>query len=85
MNSIQSRIARIFTEKLNLQVNQVDMELVETGILDSMGLIDLLVELEKEFGIRISIEEIETDDFRSIAKIEEFIMGKVVSTVVASV
>ncbi len=81
MNDVQSRITSIFTEKLNLTAHQVDMELIETGILDSMGLIELLFQLEKEFGITISIEEIETDDFRSIAKIEEFVVRKVVASV----
>ena len=81
MNDVQSRITSIFTEKLNLNAHQVDMELIETGILDSMGLIELLFQLEKEFGITISIEEIETDDFRSIAKIEEFVVRKVVASV----
>ena len=81
MNDIQSRITSIFTEKLNLKAHQADMELIETGILDSMGLIELLFQLEKEFRITISIEEIETDDFRSIARIEEFVVSKVVVSV----
>jgi len=73
---MQRQIARILTEKLNLKVPQVDTELIDTGILDSMGLIELLVHLEKEFGITISIEELEVDNFRSIVKIEEFVCGK---------
>jgi acyl carrier protein len=71
--SLQDRIAAFFPQKLNLEVPAIETDLVETGILDSLGLVDLMLHLEQEFGIEISIENLEIDNFRSIERIAEFV------------
>ena len=70
---LQARITAFFSEKLNLHVPSIETDLVQTKILDSLGIVDLLIHLEQEFGIEIPLEDMEIDDLRSIAKIAEFI------------
>ena len=73
MTDIQSRIAALFLEKLNLEVPSTEIDLLETRIIDSLAFVELLLQVEQEFGFQISIDEFEMDHFRSIAKIAAFI------------
>ena len=63
------RIAKLFLEKMNLDIPSSDTDLFETAVLDSMAFVQLLVLLEEEFGIRVSLDEVELDHFRSIEAI----------------
>lgn len=46
-----------------------DIDLFEEGLLDSMAAIELLVELEARFGVRISPTELERDEMNTVEKI----------------
>jgi len=70
---LQQQLTDLFTNTLNLEVPSVEADLVETGVLDSLTLIDLLLSLEQEFGVKISLEEVAIDNFRSIANITQFV------------
>lgn len=71
-----SLIATLFAERLNVEVPTVDTDLFETGILDSLQFVELLAALEESFGVQISVEEIEIDDFRTLSRIARFMAGK---------
>ena len=71
--NIQSRVAKLLLDKLHLDVASVDTDLLKTGTLDSLQFVDLLVHLEQEFGISISLDDLEIDRFRSIATMAKFI------------
>jgi acyl carrier protein len=70
---LQQRLIDLFANTLNLEVPSVEADLVETGILDSLTLIDLLLSLEQDFGVKISLEEVAIDNFRSIGSITQFV------------
>ena len=46
-----------------------DVDLFAAGLLDSMGTIDLLVEIEDEFGVVIAPTELEREDMNTVNKI----------------
>jgi len=46
---------------------------MESGLLDSLTLVELMSSLEEQFGIHISFDEIEFDNFRSARRIAEFV------------
>ena len=73
--SLQFIIKKLFLEKLNIDVASVETDLLETGTLDSMAFVDLLMNIEVEFGVKVSVDNLEVDDFRTIKKIAEFIYG----------
>lgn len=50
--------------------------LLENGIVDSMGVLDLVTFLENEFGIQVSDEELIPENFRSIEQIADFVNAK---------
>jgi acyl carrier protein len=71
--SLPDWIVTLFAEKLHIEVASVDTDLMETGALDSLSLVELLLHLEQGLGVKISLEDIDMDNFRSVAKIAQFI------------
>ena len=72
--AIQNQISGLFSEKLKIDVASVHIDLIEMGILDSMKFVELLLELEAQFGMKISTDDLEVDNFRTIARIAEFLV-----------
>jgi acyl carrier protein len=70
---LHARLKAFFSEKLSVEVSSVDTDLAQTGILDSLALVELLTYIEKEFGTEISLDNIEIEDFHSIARIAEYV------------
>jgi len=68
-NAIIERLHALFVESLHIEVPSADTDLFETGMLDSLQLVELLLQLEQQFGLRIKIDDIELDDLRSLARI----------------
>ena len=72
-SALEARVRQLFRDKLKLEVPSADTDLFETAVLDSMMFVDLLVHLEREFGVTVALEDIEFDHFRSIERIAEFV------------
>ena len=68
-NAIIRRLGALFVESLHIEAPSPDTDLFETGILDSLQLVELLVQLEQRFGFKIKIDDIELDDLRTLAGI----------------
>ncbi len=50
--------------------------LLDSGIIDSLGILDLVAFLEKTFGIRVGDEELNPANFDSIASVVRFVATK---------
>ena len=55
----------------------LDIDLFETDLLDSLGFVQLLVDLEDNFGVTIAPSEVTRDDFRTPQKIIDYITGRI--------
>jgi acyl carrier protein len=53
-----------------------DLPLVQSGLVDSTGILEIVTFLESEFGVRASDEELAVDNFGSIATIARFVVAK---------
>jgi len=73
---LRTAVAAVFADALKIEVPSHDTDLLATGLLDSLGFVDLLLELERRFGLRVAMETIEPDNFRSVANIAQFIAGQ---------
>lgn len=73
---VTDRVQRLFVETLKIPAPAPATDLIETGVLDSLALVELLFALEQEFGVTIPLEELDIDSFRSI----ESIAGLVAAT-----
>ena len=68
-------IQKIF-ELTYKKISSHDEELVDSGILTSITLAELAVELEKKLGINISFMEINATNFKSVNAIKNLILKK---------
>jgi acyl carrier protein len=75
-HGIHQKLTELFAKKLNLEVSSVDTDLVGTGLLDSLALVELLAQLEETFGISVSTDDLEFENFRSIASIARFVVQR---------
>jgi acyl carrier protein len=70
---IVRRIGVVFEETLSVAAPAPDTDIIETALLDSLGLVSLLFGIEQEFGVEIALESLEIDDFRTIASIAQLL------------
>jgi methoxymalonate biosynthesis acyl carrier protein len=68
-DALIERLSALFVERFNVEVPAPDTDLLDTGILDSLQLVELLLQLEQEFDFRIAIETLELDDLRTLARL----------------
>jgi len=68
-SDLEKKITWLLTEKLSIQVSGPDTDLIAMGALDSLALVDLLVQIEENIGVAISIEELDLTDLRSVRSI----------------
>jgi len=78
-HGVHQKLTELFAKKLNLDVSSVDTDLVETGLLDSLTLVELLTQLEETFGVSVSTDDLELENFRSIASIAGLVDQRMVA------
>ena len=59
-----------------VQVVPMDESLVELGYMDSFGVVDIIIYLEKKYNINIEDEEINKEKFGSINKMSLLVVEK---------
>jgi len=67
------RLRGIISRALGIPLPNTETDLVETGVLDSLALVELLVAVEEEFQIRFAPEELDIERFRSVAALVELV------------
>ena len=72
-NAIIERLGAVFTESFHIEVPSADTDLLETGILDSFQFVELLLQLEQNFNLRIKIDDIDLEDLRTLARIARLV------------
>jgi D-alanine--poly(phosphoribitol) ligase subunit 2 len=73
IKELAGAIQEILSEKLLVEVDSPGSDLLQAGLLDSLALIQLLVHLEERFGVKISLDELEIEDLRSIHSIARLV------------
>ena len=61
-------IDELFMEDVS---DMMDEDLFDAGVLDSMGTVELIVELENRFDIRVPVSEFGRDDWNTANKFVE--------------
>jgi D-alanine--poly(phosphoribitol) ligase subunit 2 len=71
--SLEGEVRRLFREVLALDVPSADTDLIESGLLDSLALVEMLFELEQRFGVELALEELDVDSFRTTGRIADLV------------
>jgi len=74
VNAVIQQIAGIF-DVLNIEVPADDTDLFETGLLDSLTFVELLVHVEETMGVTVALDQLEPQNFRSIRHIAMFVLA----------
>jgi acyl carrier protein len=59
---------------LNARVPGDDADILETGLLDSLALVELLVGIEREFDVQVDLETLDLDNLRSVRTIAQTVL-----------
>jgi D-alanine--poly(phosphoribitol) ligase subunit 2 len=70
---LRREIQALLLDKLSIRVESAEMDLLETGVLDSLAQVQLLLHLEKHFGLRLPMEALEVESFLSVANMAELV------------
>ena len=69
---IKSEVIEIIDELFMEDVSDMmDEDLFDAGVLDSMGTVELIVEIENRFDIRVPVTDFGRDDWNTANKIVE--------------
>ncbi len=69
-------LGRLFAGRLHIEIPSPETDLIETGLLDSLRLVELLLYIESDLGWRLPIEDIDLDDLRSVRRIAALIESR---------
>jgi acyl carrier protein len=64
-NAIQQKVIEFLVSATGQSSIDGETELQESGIIDSLLMMDLLVFVEAEFGVRLDFEDLTPDTFQS--------------------
>ncbi len=66
-------IRSVLRDDLNVLVDSPNVDLIESGLVDSVGLVELILQLEERFEVSLPMDALEIDDFRSLQSIADMI------------
>ena len=66
-------IKALFLDKMNIKVESVKADLFQTGVFDSMTLVEFILHLEEHFELRFPMQELELDSILSIEKLADLV------------
>jgi len=70
---IEGRIIDFFSDRLNMDIASVETDLLTGGFLDSLTFVDLLLYLEEEFHVSISLDELDLTNFKSVSAVAAYV------------
>lgn len=71
--TIVERVRLLVREVLSVEVPSDHTDLIESGLIDSLAVITMIAEIERDFGIELPLEELDIDQFRTIHRIADFL------------
>ena len=74
--TMNDRILDLIERDLNIQLESRGVNLFDSGLIDSAMFVDLLMLLETEFEIEVSLEELDPKNFATVDLISDFVESK---------
>ena len=78
-NHLNAQIRKFILDKFPLAQKQQIKDsdpLLESGVLDSLGVLDLVSFVEQEFSVHVTDEELVPENFQTIDRIAAFVESK---------
>jgi acyl carrier protein len=68
-----ARARQIFEDALSVSPPEPEVDIIASGLIDSLALVTLVFELEQEFQVQVPLEALDVEDFRTISNIVRMI------------
>jgi methoxymalonate biosynthesis acyl carrier protein len=73
---IESSLLTFLRQEFSVEIPSAETNLIESGILDSLMLVDLLHYAEQKFGIVVSVEDLEIENFITVSSMARFVAAR---------
>jgi acyl carrier protein len=71
---LEQQIAGLLRDVLQIEVTSSDDDLIAGGMLDSLGVVTLIAELEVDLGYELLLDEFDIESFRTVRRIAAFVI-----------
>jgi acyl carrier protein len=71
---LEQQIAGLVRDVLQIEVTSSDDDLIAGGMLDSLGVVTLIAELEVDLGHELVLDEFDIESFRTVRRIAAFVI-----------
>ena len=71
---LEQQIAGLVRDVLQIEVTSSDDDLIAGGMLDSLGVVTLIAELEVDLGYELLLDEFDIESFRTVRRIAAFVI-----------
>jgi acyl carrier protein len=66
---IIKKLGTLFADTFHIAVPSAQTDLLDSGILDSFQMVELVFQLEQHFGLRVDIDRIDLENLRTLERI----------------
>jgi acyl carrier protein len=66
-------LLELIRDRLNIDVVDLDVDLIETGMIDSLALVTLITALEERFACELPLDDFDIENFRSARRITQYL------------
>lgn len=63
----------LIRDRLNVDVADADVDLIDTGLLDSLSLVMLISLVEETFACELPLDDFDVDNFRSVRRLTAYL------------
>jgi len=74
--ALHAELTELLASTLNIAVPSADTDLIGSGLLDSIGMVELLVSLEQRYGITVNMRELAIEHFQSVTAIADYVASQ---------
>ena len=73
--NVLARVRELVENVAELELPSDDSDLLESGRIDSLALVELIYAIEEEFGVELQLEQLDAERFRTIGAIVLLVAG----------
>lgn len=70
---LDDRILDLVRDRLSIDVPDADVDLIETGLVDSLALVMLITSIEETFACELPLDDFDIENFRSVRRITAYL------------
>jgi methoxymalonate biosynthesis acyl carrier protein len=75
-SDVERAILAFLRERFGVELPSSSANLIETGILDSMMFVDLIVLIEEQFGVVAELDDLEIENFATVERMAQFVVER---------